>query len=113
MCGWVAPPKNPEPVIYDRELREVYKGDATPEESKIKELVRLRAIAGLRGYRVGWVIREYRHLFKGVVPADVFTPDELDEYYASLLEIAQKKGRALGWAKGCFKSTFGFWPSAY
>jgi hypothetical protein len=113
-CGWVAPPKIKPIRIYNEELREIYKGDATPPEAQMKELVRLKAQAGIRGYGTGWVVREYRRLFKKTaVPIDLFTPDEIDEYYEHLVGIARKKGYRDGWANGCFRSTFGKWHRRY
>ncbi len=109
-CGWVAPPKVQPPRIYNEELREIYRGDDTPASAKEKELVRLKAHAMIHGYKTGWVVKEYRKLFKDAVPMSLFEPSELEEYYERLVGIGKKKNRAAGWARGCFKSTFGQWP---
>lgn len=107
-CGWVAPPKNKPPRIYNAELREMFRGDDTDPEMQQRELVRLKCVASVRGFTTGWVVREFRQLFKKTkVPMDLFTPDEIDEYYNALISTARKKGYAKGWANGCFKSTFG------
>jgi hypothetical protein len=110
-CGWRAPSKVKPVRIYNEELREAFRGDQTPPELQQRELVRLKALAGVRGYSTSWVVREWRQLFKSTrVPLELFTPDEVDDYYSSLVSVAHKKGYNMGWARGLFHSTFGTWP---
>jgi len=107
-CGWTAPPKVKPVRIYNEELREVFKGDDTPADAQEKELVRLKMVAAANNYSTGWVVREYRQLFKNTpIPMDLFTPDELEQYQQSLLTVAKKKGYNQGWARGLFKRSFG------
>jgi superfamily II DNA or RNA helicase len=113
-CGWKAPSQIKPVRIYNAELREMYRGDDTDPEMQQRELVRLKCVAATRGFSVGWVVREFRQLFKATkVPMDLFTPDEIDEYYDNLTKTAKKKGYARGWANGCFRSTFGTFYKRY
>jgi len=110
-CGWTMPDKNPAPRIYNADLARVYRGDDTPDEYKEIELVRLKERARVRGYSIGWVVREYRQLFKTTtLLTEHFTEIERVTYYAELKAAAQKKGYKMGWATGLYRRTFGCMP---
>ena len=109
-CGFVPTPKNKEPHIYDVELQAVYAGAETGSEAMAKELTRLRGVARVRGYSVGWVCKQYRDLFGCAPPGYVFGEGERHQEWQRLVGIARERGYQRGYAFARFKATFGSMP---
>ncbi len=110
-CGHVfARDPRRDPKIYDWDLREVYAGQATPEDAKAREYVRLRGLAKSKGFGIGWLVREYKKLFKERPALHDVGPDETRAEFWRLKAIAAKKNFKPGFAKKVFFETFGRWP---
>lgn len=110
-CGFQKPAEDWQPMrIYNAELREVYLGAATSDDAKLREYVRLRAVASAKGWSLDWVAREYRRLF-GCAPSfyDV-TIEERRAYLARMREHAAERGFKPGFAAARYKNLFGEWP---
>jgi len=111
-CGAPPPPRTKRPQrIYSLELQEVWAGEHTKEDAKLREYKRLREVQRARGMRLWWVMREYHQLF-GEKPRlfDVTPQEKRDEFYA-LVGEGQKRGFKQSYAAARFKDMFGHWPA--
>ena len=110
-CGWAFPRPDPRlPKIFSLELREVYNAAGTPQDAKLREYQRLRALARDKGWSASWVVREYNKLFKEAITVTDATTEEKQSELAKLRAVAQQKGYKDGWAAYRYKATFGSWP---
>lgn len=111
-CQYVFPvdPRR-DPKIYDWALTEVFAGEATPDDAKRREYLRLRRLAKFKGYGLGWIGREYKKLF-GVMPDwhDVTEEEKRAEFHR-LKAIGAQKGYKPGFAAVVYRQSFGAYPS--
>lgn len=105
-CGYYPPPGKKEPRIYNKELREVYRGVATEPAAKRAELDRLKQKAGLRQYPISWVAKQYRELFGTNPPASWFDEHELYEEWCRVKERWPNHKQALA----IYKQAWGTFP---
>lgn len=110
-CGFVVPKRElPSLVIYDQQLREVFRGPATPEEAKAREYRRLRQLGRERGWSLYFVQKEYKKLFgESPVIFDASEEEKIQEL-GRLRAIQRERGWKPGYVKVRFKETFGQWP---
>lgn len=112
-CGYEWPIREtPPPKIYSLDLREVYAGQATPDDAKRAEFVRLWRLSQSRGYSLSWVAQEYAKLF-GAPPLEhtaAMRPELKRAEYERLARFAAERGYSSGWIAHAYKRTFGVWP---
>lgn len=70
-CGFTFPiVERKLPRIYSEELRAVYAFEATPEDARRVEYLRLVDESTYRGYSLAWVVKVYRELFSSAPPQE-------------------------------------------
>jgi DNA repair protein RadD len=110
-CGAVPPPRvRRPPMIHDLELAEVWDGERTKEDAKLREYKRLRQVATKKGELLIWVSREYRKLFGADPKFHDATPQEKGKEYFAMLKFARSTGKKDGYAIGRFMKMFGHYP---
>ena len=108
-CDYVFPIQAMKvPKIFSMTLEAHWAGSDTPDEHKLTELERLKAVAKRRGYSMGFVIKEYRTLF-GENPD--LTQEEKLSAYRSDLAYARERGYKPAWAGVRFKRLWNHWPA--
>jgi superfamily II DNA or RNA helicase len=111
-CGEPPPPRVKRPPrIYSLELQEVWAGENTKEDAKLREYKRLREVQKSKGLRLWWVVKSYKELF-GSAPRlfDVTPKEKRDEFYFMVSE-GEKRGAKRAYAAARFKDMFGHWPA--
>lgn len=119
-CGWAPePPERERPEIHGGgELHEFDDSDFTYRR-QVWNLIEAERQA--MGYREGWSVYRYQERFGEyplTVQGDLVNPQEATReqkraVYEHLMQIAQEKGFAPGWASHRFKEQFGCWPTGF
>lgn len=108
-CGAMPPPRVKRPPrIFSLELQEVWAGEHTKEDAKLREYKRLRAVQRDKGLDLEWVIAEYRRLFGSKPRLIDVTPIEKRTAFQKFLRMGG--GKKPGFAAARFKDMFGHWP---
>jgi superfamily II DNA or RNA helicase len=107
-CGYTYPVQRPKrPVVYDRELRKVYRGSSTPDDAKAGEYERLMGVAKAKGFSLEWVVKEYRKLFGQLPPMG---SSEQRQMYDAWRRQAAAKGWSSKYANARYRQMWGRWP---
>lgn len=111
-CGAPPPPRVKRPSrIFSLELQEVWAGEHTKEDAKLREYKRLRGVQREKKLELDWVIQEYKRLF-GTKPRLIdVTPQEKKHHFHKMSALGRSKGLKPGFAASKFKDMFGHWPS--
>lgn len=111
-CGEPAPLKTRRPQrIYSLELQEVWAGENTKEDAKLREYLRLRGVARSKGHDLWWVIKTYKELFGSKPRLFDVTAQEKKQAFYSLKSEGDKRGFKPAYAAARFKEMFGHWPA--
>lgn len=111
-CGSAPPPKTRRPLrIFSIELQELWAGEHTKEDVKVREYLRLRGVARERGFGIDWVAREYKKNFGSKPKLFDVTPQEKRTEFHKMAALGKKLGRKPGFAASVFKEMFGHWPT--
>lgn len=109
-CGEATRREKKAPKIWSLELAELYSGSNTPDRAKDSEYKRLHALAGDRGWSIGWVVKEYKKLFGHPPPTESFSSDDKVREHRRLKDVARAKGFRKGFAFVRYKKLFGHPP---
>jgi hypothetical protein len=99
-----------QPKIWDLELKEVYSGESTPIEAKLKEWKRLLAWSEQRSLSVSIALREYHKLFADDPDMSLVGADRKRAEFDALAKTAEERGYKKAWALIRFKQIFGHNP---
>ncbi len=111
-CGTAKPPRTKRPQrIYSLELQEVWAGENTKEDAKLREYKRLREVQRSKGLRLWFVIKSYKELFGSAPRLFDVTPQEKKAEFYALLSEGNKRGFKPAFAASRFKEMFGHWPA--
>lgn len=111
-CGTAKPlrVKRP-PRIFDIELEEVWAGENTKPDAKLREYKRLRDVQRSKGLSIYFVIKEYKTLF-GEAPKlfDVLPSEKRDAFWA-IKKACDARGMKPHVAAARFRALFGHYPA--
>jgi superfamily II DNA or RNA helicase len=112
-CGQLKPLKAKRPLrFHDIELEEVWAGELTKEDAKLREYKRLRDHQKARGLSLFFVIKTYKETFGHSPKLFDIGPEEKRLVLHQLQESCKKTGRSPSAAAAQFSKLFGHWPSA-
>jgi len=106
-CGF-EPPLVVKPLrIYDYALSLVYAGAETPVDAKEREWKRVRSVAEIRGFGIGWAAEQYKRLFSELPELTLL---EQKLAFSSWRDFGKKRGFKPGFAASRYRALFGKWP---
>ncbi len=113
-CGNKPPPRVKRPPrIFDLELAEVWDGERTKEDAKVREYLRLRAEQKKRGELVIWVVKQYKELFGAAPKLYDVTTDEKKREFIAIKRFHDARKHNINAAPRQFQKLFGHWPKGF